>query len=231
MTIRQAMFVLLAFLMPAPALADLTVTYGAPRAAFTMTIEIAANGDLRGDVGRPGTYFITRAGHGYFITDSPSGPLVMRVEDMATVMAEQMGKLDPHFREEMEGAPALDLVEKGTVVINGRTGSAWYLKLQDGQLSPKPWVVISHDPELAPLGRAMAVQFDMSTAMMGGIMGTGPFKVMQDIFKTGAPISFADSEVKTVSNAPIPSGHFELPAQPAALDAVRKHMTPATPKP
>ena len=233
MTIKHAIVLLLAILAPAPALADLTVTYAAPRAIFTMTIEIASNDDLRVDVGIPGSYFIMRAGHGYFITPTPSGPVVMRVEDIAAVVAEHIAKTDPHFRDEIGAVhhPEPRLVEKGTVVINGRTGSAWYLKMENGQLSPKPETVISHDPALAPLGRAMAMQLEMSAAMMGTMVGTSSSDPMEDILKTGAPLSFAGAELKTVNAAPIPSGRFELPAEPATLDVVRKTMTPATPKP
>jgi hypothetical protein len=231
MTIRQAIVFLLAILAPAPALADLTATYVAPHAFFTMTIEIAANGDLRGDVGIPGSYFITRAGHSYFISPRPSGPVVMRVEDMAAVVAEHIAKTDPHFRGEMGAAHKPNLVEKGNVVINGRIGSAWYLKMENGKLSPSPVTVISLDPALAPLGRAMTMQFEISAAMMGTMVGTSPSGAMEDILKTGAPLSFAGAELKTVSTAPIPSERFELPAEPATLDVARKTMTPATPKP
>lgn len=235
MMIRHAIWVLLAALVPAPALADLTATYVAPHAIFTMTIEIASNGDLRGDVGIPGNYFITRAGHGYFISDGPSGPIVMRVEDIATVVSEELAKRDDHFPDEATTAhdPKPEFVEKGTVVINGRTGSAWYLKLENGQFSTKPWAVVSHDPILAPLGRAMAMQFDMSAAMMGKMMGgaTGSGDAMEEILKTGAPLSFAGAELKTVSTTSISPARFELPAEPATLDIIRKTMIRATPKP
>jgi hypothetical protein len=202
-----------------------------------MTIEIASNGDLRVDAGMPGSYFITRDGHGYFIADNPSGPIVMRVEDMATVVADEITKSDPHFRDSVATVPGTEaeLVEKGTVVIGGRSGSAWYRKLKNGQLSSRPEAVLSHDPVLAPLGRAMAMQFDMSAAMMGKMIGeateTGPGGAMQKVLRTGAPLSFAGVELKTVSSASIPPQRFELPGEPATLDIVRKTMTPAKPKP
>lgn len=231
MNLRMALLLLVA--SPAPALADLTAKYVVPKAGFTMTVEIATNGDIHGDVGRPGQSFITRAGHGYFIQSGPTGPAVMRVEDMGTVMAEQTRKLDPKFREEMQQhAPTIKLVQKGTMTINGRTGAAFFMQAPNGSLSPMPWAVISSDPALAPLGAAMVRQFEMSLTTMSSTMGTRPFANMLAVLRTGAPIFFTGAELASISTAPIPSSRFELPAKPATLDEVRavmSHQAPSKP--
>jgi hypothetical protein len=228
----RMILLLLAILTPGAALADMTATYAVPKAGFAMKIEIASNGDVRGDAGQPGTYFITRGGHGFFIQTRDSRPIVMHVEDMATVMAEQMARLDPKFRAEMaQDGPSLTLVAKGDATINGRTGTAYFMQLSNGQLSPAPVAVMSHDPALAALGTAMARQFDMSLAMAGQIMGTDPFKDMQAVLKTGTPLVFSGAELGSVEFGPIAASAFELPGPPESLDGVRAAMTPkpATP--
>jgi hypothetical protein len=213
-----------------PALADLTAKYAKPGTSFAMTVEIASNGNMRGDAGQPGMSFITRDGHGYFLKSTPAGTDVMRVEDMGEVMSEQMAKLDPQFRAEMQQhAPVIKLVDKGTMTINGRTGTAYFMQAENGSLTPAPWAVISKDPALAPLGSAMIHQFEMSMATMSATTGTAPFANMLAVLKTGAPISFAGADLQSVDASPIPASRFELPRKPESLDRVRQLMSPTPP--
>lgn len=231
MTLTRVLSILIATALPTAAMADMTAIYAAPKAAFKMTVEVATNGDVRGDVGRPGQSYITRDGHGYFLKAGPNGMEVMRIEDMGTVMAEQMAKLAPNFRSQIGQAPVLKLVAKGSVTISQRTGTAYFMTAQDGSLSPFPWAVISTDPKLAPLGAAMAHQFEMSMTTMSSTMGTAPFANMLAVLKTGTPILFAGAELQSVSFDPVPSSHFELPATPETLDSVRSIMMPPLAKP
>ena len=221
---RHAWLFLLAALAPTPASADLTASYAVPETRFTMRVEIASNGDLRCQDGGPTSYLIRRGGHDYFIRVRASKPIVMRAEDMAIVMAEQVAALDPHRRAEIDEMYRFDLLEKGTATVNGRTGSAWYPPRVEGYPAPAPWVVISHDPALAPLGKALMAQFDMSMMVMARAMGTTAFKRLEEVFRTGAPIAFTGFVLETVSFAPIPSSRFDLPAPPETLDGVRAEM-------
>jgi hypothetical protein len=216
---------LLLALAPSCALADMTATYGAPNTNFTMKIEIASNGDVRGDVaGQPGLYFITRGGKGYFIQADPAGPIVTRAEDYGAALSEQMAKMAPGFRDMVKGV-ALHLVEKGEVAVNGRKGTAYYVRMTpDAPLSSQPFAVISHDPTLAPLGEAMARQFDMSMSMSPQMMPTEAFAEVQAVLKTGAPISFGGAELKTISLDPIPASEFELPGPVEGMDHLRARL-------
>jgi len=218
--------------IPAPALADLTAVYGKPGTNFEMKVEIASNGNVHGDMpGQAGNSIFTLGGEGYFVEPGPSGPIVMRVEDMATVLGEQIAKLGPQFRPSLDHTPTRQFVHKGTATVNGRTGAAFFAQSRDGRLSPRPWVVISDDPALTPLARAMAGQFDMSMRMMAKSIGDAAVKPMQEILKTGAPIVFTGAELQTVTFDPIPVSHFELPAKPASLENVRKQMMPVAVRP
>lgn len=212
-------------LAPSWALADMTATYGVPNSNFSMKIEIASNGDVRGDVaGQPGLYFITRDGKGYFIQADPAGPIVTRGEDYGAALGEQMAKMAPGFRDMVKGV-ALHVVEKGEVAVNGRKGTAYYVRMApDAPLSPQPFAVISHDPALAPLGEAMARQFDMSMSMGSQMMPTEAFAEVRDLLKTGAPISFGGAELKTISLDPIPASEFELPGPVEGMDHLRARL-------
>lgn len=203
--------------------ADMTAVYAAPNTPFQMTIEIATNGDVRGEMPMGNVAFLTQDGHGYIIEQGADGPVVSRVEDLATVATEQMAKLAPKFREELAAhATPMTFVLKGQVVINGRTGDAYYFQAPNGDLSPKPIVVISHDPALAPLGRAMATQFSMSMKLGGQMLPVGVFQPMLDILQKGAPLLFTGAELQSVSEAPVSATEFALPTQPLPLDKVRQ---------
>ena len=210
-----------------PALADMTANYIGPNGAMTMKIEVASNGDMRGQTGAPNAYFITRDGHGYMIQATFDGPAVMRVEDMATVVAEQMKKMMPNMPPPNgKDAPSFALAKGGEVTIRGRKGIAYYMGVaKDGKPIGDPIVVISTDPDLAPIGVAMASQFNMSVAMMGQVLGdASPWKGMQDVLKTGAPIVFTGLQLATVNHDLIPAARFVLPAEPLKIDDVRKTM-------
>ena len=218
-----------------PAFADLTATYAAPNRALTMKIEIASNGDIRGTTSSPNSYFITRGGHGYMVQASFNGPVVMRMEDISIVMADQLKRLMPNMPAGAgDQAPSFDLAKGGVVSIRGRKGIAYYMgKAVTHAPNEQPVVVISSDPTLVPLGTAMQHQFAMSVQAMGQMFGkANPFAQMQAVLKEGAPIVFTGMELDTVSSDPIPSSEFELPASPLSIDGVRKHLgAPASSQP
>jgi hypothetical protein len=225
MMMRYALL-LLALCVSAPAAADLTATYKA-RPGSWLTVKVASNGDeaqsdgdKRPDPDRRGLFLIKRAGHDFYVSAGPSGPTVVRAEDMLTVIGEHAARGDLGSGK----APAIELVEKGTATVNGRTGTAWFTRLADGRLSPTPFAVVSHDPALAPLGRAMAHQLEIGALMTGGTVQTASFTAMQDSLKTGVALLLDGSELEAVSASPIPASDFELPAEPETIEVLRKNM-------
>ena len=59
----RGLVICLLFSLAGPALADTTAVYERVPSNFKMTVEIATNGDVRGDIGgKPGAYFLTRNG-------------------------------------------------------------------------------------------------------------------------------------------------------------------------
>lgn len=214
-----------------PAFAQTTAVYEVPGPRFRMTIEIAPNGDVRGDIsGKPGVYFLNRGGQGYFVIETPNGVVVERVEDeVAAIKIVAEKRLGPSFLEmmasvgqDMEGEGPL-LTRGDDVVVQGRKGTPYYFP---GPRRPDmpPVVVISSDPDLAPLGVAMAGQFDMSDRLQF-FSGPNPLSTeMTAIMRTGAPIAFAGAELTMVSHEPIPASRFELPAAPSSLEAIIKRI-------
>jgi len=216
------------FLVPlalaSAAQADTTATYGNPAAKFSMTIKIASNGDIRGEV--PGRTYYFVGGNDYFADRTDTGVIVMRLDDMAKVMAEKFAEMSAKMGMPSYSPPPMTLVQKGTVAISKWSGDAYFMQAPNGQVSPRPVAVISHDPSLAELGRAMARQYAKSEMMMGQVMaGHLPSSNMDQVLGSGAPISFAGADLQSVSFDPIPRDEFVLPAQPVPLDEVRKRMS------
>jgi hypothetical protein len=207
--------------LTSPARADSTAVYAAPATHFSMTVKIASSGDIRAELPDRTYYFI--AGQDYYAERTSTGVIVMKVDDMAKVIAEDIAKFSARLGTKSINVPALTLVRRGTVRIGKWAGDAYYV--QGATWSPRPVVVISHDPSLIELGRAMKRQYAKSGAMMAMMtQGHEPILKMGQVLDSGAPISYAGAELQSVSFAPIPKAEFVLPAQAVSIDDVRKRM-------
>jgi hypothetical protein len=214
-------FLALAAAASTPAQADLTATYvpTTPDINFKMTMEVAANGDVRADINGPGAYVLRRQGRSYFIVPDAAGPVVEDSADIGAVMQEEMAKMSPHFCDQIAQAPVPKLVSLGTMTVAGRTGEAFGL---EGRPATHPAVIISHDPALAPLGAAMSAQFRASSSMLGSCSSAIPAVVqMQALLDSGAPLEFGGMRLETVETGAIDPARFVLPAAPATRDQVR----------
>jgi len=222
------------FALAAPAFADTTAIYQTPTKTFVMTVEIASNGDLRSDVaGKPGTYALTRNGEGYMVISTAQGVVVDRVEDLGAalkIVAEK--RLSPSLLAMMKTVGPnlakmhLRLVKGDDVTIQGRKGTPYYFRGPPPPGFP-PAIIICSDPELAPIGVAMARQIAMSDSFQMFEPGN-PFSLaVKATLKTGAPLEFAGAELTMVSHDPISLSRFELPAAPESREAIIKRIDAA----
>lgn len=87
---------------------------------------------------------------------------------------------------------------------------------EENAMPPSFEVVISEDPELAPIGREMARLFDSGSVLLEALFGTMPGAVGQvrQLLAQGTLIRFAD-EVRLggVDRAIIPQSAFDLPGR------------------
>ena len=209
-----------------PAFADMTAHYVIDDDHSIMTMEIAANGDLRARFGDDPNYFLTRAGQGYYVKAGPAGPLVMRQEDIATVMREQLAAEANPPSPKPQGKD-VRLVARGPVSIRGRKGVAYTLNDTHARgPDDPPYMVVSDDPALTPLALAIRTQFTPSLGTMRILYGdTGGWDDMVALFASGAPLLFLGMELGTVDHKRLPASRFVLPAAPLSLDAVRRDFT------
>lgn len=255
-------FVFLAGLICAAtaATADTTAVYHARNKSFPleMTVEIANDGSARYQMSMGRTYGLILGGVDYFVEVGADGVLVDRLDDLITVQKEAMGELIP-VHKGVETPADSKLVPIGTITINGRIGKAYGYMKGTGHspavlINPDPGptmttrnptpsdvkaatatpvLVISDDPELAPIGKVLADQFGKAIAALSGMMGSTPDVAtqMQAILKTGAPLAFAGVELQSVNHARIDPKRFGLPGKPETLDQIRQRLRALPPPP
>lgn len=212
-----------ALLAAAPAWADTTAVYKAADGGGEMTIEIASNGDVRSTAGTRGDYVILRGDEVYMVFFTDKGPVVDRMRDVGFAMAEWMRAKMPEFGKMPDrDVPGFKFIDGGTATVNGRPGKIWYQTGGGDRLTADFSIVISADPALADIGKAMLRQTDASQQMMQQAMGhaAGFMGGTLDVLRTGTPIRLMGIELTTVTHTPIPADRFALPAEPETREQV-----------
>jgi hypothetical protein len=227
----------IALVLAGPALADTTGVYELPGQGFKMTVEVADNGDLRGEVAaKPGTYFITRNGLGYIVVPTSHGPVVDRIEDAMEALMQVSAERFPNFKSLMEqaakdtaGLDPMPLVKGEQVTVQGRQGTAYYFTNAPAPGPRVPVLVISRDPSLSQLGVGLTAQFEMSVKLSPIPVATSMGRQFLDILKTGTALTFGGAELTTVSHSTIPPSHFTLPgASESREDIIKRLRSTAT---
>src|SRR4051794_31450124 len=136
-----------------PAQAALHAVYGGRLGAIE--IWVSDSGDFVGWTSER-QRVIGRGGETFLVEDRLTGPVVVRVADLAAIIrARRTGK--PAATAAGSG-PQLERV--GTRTVNGREGEAYFYPSQRSRGEQEAAVVISRDSALAPLGRAVARLFE-----------------------------------------------------------------------
>jgi hypothetical protein len=181
-----------------------------PRAA--MTVEINDKGDTRLSEGNKHA-FLTLGGVGYLIESDLAGTFAVREDDWIAVQLEGVAAIGKDNQQ--PGDPTrYVLVSKGSETVAGRTGTVWALR-SAGRAEASFDAVLSADPDLAPVGRAIAAQFALSSRMMKLMLGSVPdfMAKTEEMLGKGAVIRLSRMlRLDRVSHDPIPPSEFVLPA-------------------
>jgi hypothetical protein len=195
-----------------------------------MTIEADEAGNVRTQMARLGAYYLLRDGELYQVAHSDGEQSVVRVADLMTLQAELSKDFFPDEPTPMD-QPLQRFAAMGNEVVQGRSGIGYGMVSED---SPEPRyasIVVSKDPSLAPLGRAIVASNEAMAGSLSamGQMGTTLALMNEDmlaVLLTGAPIRLLDLELTDLSSEPIPSERFALPAEPLTIAELRKRMMP-----
>jgi len=218
----------LALLAAAPAAADITARYatGFGRGpGMPTTIRVNARGDNRVDTDNQ-MAVLTIDGVTYLLAADLAGTYAIRFDDMAAVMGEQframMGEDAPAPAAEPAAAPpAQEPVEGGTETVAGYAGTQWQLQPGGGGPAAFPAdAVLSTDPRLAPLARAMAqlaAASERGMVTMTGAAGAWPgsSRELGQILRRGALLRMGQMlRLESVDIAPVEASLFVLPSAP-----------------
>jgi len=184
---------------------DLTARYlrdGAP----ALVVRAAANGDARVDAGE--TMFLRKGAADYVVLRDAGGAFSARIDDALDVFAADSMQAPPGPR------PEYALSEGAAETVAGVAGRIWkaYPKQVPSLVSFDG--VVSTDPALAALGRALAMQARFAimrnSAIAGGIGGFE--QAMLDLFAKGAVLRLNQAlRLERIEKAPLAATLFDLP--------------------
>jgi hypothetical protein len=212
---------IVAILSASPAAADITARYASPiNNAVTITVEVNDRGDSRVSMGNQ-MAFLTVGGVAYVLGSDLSGVYAVTEEDWIAVQTANMRAALPADFGKSPELPAYEVIEGGTETVADRTGKVWWLRVK-GEPTPTAGArpsgfdfVVNGDPDLAPVGRALARQMGASSAMMGAITEVARDFVMgnDEIFAKGTVIRMSRvMRLDSVDTNPVPASAFALPA-------------------
>ena len=215
---------MLALLSANPAAADVTARYSMPSIGGSgLTVQVNSRGDSRISMGNQ-TAVITVGGVSYVLMADLLGSFAVKQEDLTAVMEqivrEMAGDPPATVSDQLDPNDPFTPVRAGTATVAGRTGILWTIqaRFDDARLGEGPYdFLTSPDPDLAPVGQALARQFAVSTG--GPSVSSGPLGVMgslprglHSIIQQGTIIRMGRMlRLQSVETTPVPDSTFALP--------------------
>jgi hypothetical protein len=231
--VNRPLALLCVLLAASPASAGIRATYAGTTEPKELVVEIADGGSAA-RVSTPGRDdYGLMVGDQFYIVGARSGKLeVARVADIAAAFDRVMPPIFKNlFGAAGSGIKAAPLkaVRGGSKTVAGVAGEVWLVKgLDDGKLDAAMEIVVSHDPALAPVGRALAAFFESGMVMMRPLLGSGTAEMVRQnrqMFALGTPIASADRFTLTrLEIVSLPESRFVLPARPATVDDLAAEM-------
>jgi hypothetical protein len=206
--------------------AGLRAIYLDVRQAKQLQIDVGDNGDARiGEVGNEDYGLII--GGEYYVVDMIDGqPFVARLKDIATAMDRVLPPIfNGLFDLAAEKAPQVPLkIEPGEPgSAGGREGRVYRIRGLDKDDADKESIyLISQDPELRPMGRALEDFLNSQIVPASPIIGKGATQLIAEtrtIFALGTPIDMGDRmRLNLAGKAAFPPSYFRLPARPQTVE-------------
>lgn len=209
----------------APALAGTKAVYD-QEGKGPLIVEIADNGDMR--VGPDdGEMYGLMLGDTFYVVGTEEGKIsVARLQDVATAFDTALppifGQLFGAAARATPAHPAR-IENLGPRTVNGRPGVAYRLS-SSGSDGMSAELVVSTDPALAPVGRAMGRFTEATMVMLRPLFGAataGMVTDMRAVFALGTPLSSKRGlTLKSVETADVPAARLALPAKPQTVEEI-----------
>jgi hypothetical protein len=197
-----------------------------PPATFLFSADDHGQARIEMQGGGQSPTLIRRDGVGYAVMPSPQGPLVARQADLIAFGASMMAAMRAGAGQNPPaGGPAghmaamatarLEVAERGSETVAGVRGTIYAVTIIMGERRQGPIeIVLSTDPNLAPVGVEMLRVVDSLREPMIALMGMAPpiFASARELLGRGTPIRVGDTfRLTAVSNDPVPAARFVLP--------------------
>lgn len=210
MRIAWMIAALIAGCAASPAAADITARYSWPELGGSMIIQVNHRGDAKVSLdGRHGeAAALILGGEVYLVETDSGGTIVVRRDDQDAVFREESRGMTEGLQAEPDDD--FELIEGGEETVAGRRGIVWTLRARGQWLRdslPDFVIVVSSDPDLAPIGRVFARLDD----------GDGPLsRAMRRLLKgSRAAIRMGTTaRLESTDAEPIPVSAFALPSTP-----------------
>lgn len=180
----------------------------------------AANGDSRISAGD--TRFLRKGGKEYVVLHDAAGIFTATIDDALAVFGEdQTAPATPRVQ------PEYALSEGTSEKVAGVSGKLWKGHPRQVPSLTSFEGVVSSDPLLAPLGRALAMQTRFAVLRNSATYGgPGNFeKAMIDLFAKGTVLRFNQVlTLERIDKAPIPATMFTVPQPLLTRDALRARL-------
>lgn len=217
-------------LAPMPALADVTARYTAGGKEFV--VEVDEGGNSRIDV--EGKFaIIHRDGTDYIVVNDKDGTKVFELQAMVDLVK----GIIPKNADEKAKAMQFVLTPGAAAAVAGQQGAVWNLVMTEGDAASKKKrveMVVSADPQLAPVGNVFRRTIGTVTEFFGAIFPeeTGFTARLTEFFGKGTPLRITPVEegatkpegplieFKSLNTAEIDAKHFELPAPVTSADEI-----------
>jgi len=197
---------------------DTTARYTLGGGVGSITVQAAANGDARVESGQQ--VLVRNGGAEYLVLTDSKGKFAAKVPDFIAVMGEMMreGGMKPTG---LGPQSDYELIKKGTETVAGIAGDVWNVRAKpakDAKAGPPTETieaVVSSDPALAGIGKALSMQTRLGTAGMQQVQGgQGNLeKRVEEMLDKGMVLRFGDAlKLDKIEKAPIDAKTFALPA-------------------
>jgi hypothetical protein len=212
-------------LLSSPALADITARYRQMIEPGEVVVQANDRGESRMTV-TDAAYVTTAAGTHMILTDR-QGTYVARQDDFLSLLDALSRATQPDAQP--AASRPLAIREEGSETVAGRTGTKFRISLTEESVDAFE-VVISTDPELAPLGRVVAAHFApffrTTTRAMPGLA-----EAVTDLLGRGTLLRFGPLfQLESLDAAPIPASAFALPSAPLSREALAARLSlPSSP--
>jgi hypothetical protein len=222
---------LLCFCIATPAIAGQRAVYHSADDK-PLTIEVADSGNAIVRQESADEYGILRDGRFYIASRKDDAWKVASIEDTAAafdqVLPPIFGKLFGALASAKQGS-TLRIEPRGSKSVAGLSGQEFAVYGLDEEKPDAPdMFVLSKDPALAPVGKAME-QFLISTMVamrpLLGEMAAAMAADMRAIFAHGAPLDASGKfRLVSLSEAEVPESALALPAEPMTVAEIVAEM-------